>query len=31
MKLRDGRYWTQPVTTGHALTTATIIANLTDL
>ena len=31
LKLRDGQHSTQRVTTGHALTTATIIANLTDL
>ena len=31
LKLRDGQHSNQPVTTGHALTTATIIANLTDL
>jgi acyl transferase domain-containing protein/NAD(P)-dependent dehydrogenase (short-subunit alcohol dehydrogenase family)/acyl carrier protein len=31
LKLHDGQHSHQPVTTGHALTTATIIANLTDL
>jgi acyl transferase domain-containing protein/acyl carrier protein len=31
LRLRNGQHSNQPVTTGHALTTATIIANLTDL
>jgi acyl carrier protein len=31
LKLPDGQHSNQPVTTGHALTTATIIANLIDL
>jgi hypothetical protein len=31
LKLHNGQHSNQPVTTGHALTTATIIANLTDL